>query len=183
MRVSAWMYRRLTAVAVVASFFVVASSSAPAAAQVRQGAWEATITGSGNADNSLHNGGIDVTGSVGYFLTDQFMIGLRQNVGYVDTGADNAFTATTRAAADWHFLFREDQKVIPFVGATLGYLYGDVRDQWIAGPEAGVKWFLNESTFLYGTVAYDFLFRNPSDAGDAFDDGRFVYGVGIGFTW
>jgi len=70
------------------------------------------------------------------------------------------------------------------LGATIGYLYGEtVNESFLAGPEAGLKIFINDATFIVAGVGYDFVFENAGDANDAFDDGRFVYNLGIGFRW
>ena len=67
---------------------------------------------------------------------------------------------------------------------NLGVLYGDnVKEQFIAGPEAGIKHFLNESTFLYLNAEYQFLFKDAHQANNSLDDGRFVYAIGMGFRW
>ena len=63
-------------------------------------------------------------------------------------------------------------------------MYGDaVEDTWVAGPEGGLKLFVNDTTFILGQIAYDFFFEDSDDADDAFDDGRWVYTLGIGFRW
>lgn len=143
--------------------------------------WELTLNGNAYNDNSFHEGGFNVSGSVGYFLDETWEVSLRQNFGYVDSGGDNVYTASTRVGVDYHFDLGQFR---PFVGANIGFLYGDAfRDTWAAGPEAGLKYFVNDTTFLYGTVGYDVFFRNASDAEGNFDDGQFVYTVGIGFRW
>ena len=72
----------------------------------------------------------------------------------------------------------------PFVGANIGYVYGDgVNDTGEAAPEAGVKYFVNSTTFIYGQIEYQFFFDSSDDVDDAFDDGQFVYSLGIGFRW
>ena len=44
-----------------------------------------------------------------------------------------------------------------FVGGNIGYSYGTngVHDTWEVAPEAGVKWFLNSTTFVYFRVEYE----------------------------
>ena len=66
----------------------------------------------------------------------------------------------------------------PYIGANIGYQYGDnVNDSWLAGPEAGVKYFVNATTFIDANVAYEFNLE------EGLDDGAFFYGLGIGFKW
>jgi hypothetical protein len=48
-----------------------------------------------------------------------------------------------------------------YVGGNIGYLYGSgFHDDWIAGPEAGIKW-----NFLDWKVAYDVPFNRDVDKG------------------
>jgi hypothetical protein len=62
-------------------------------------------------------------------------------------------------------------------------LSGTVDEQFIAGPDAGVRIFLNDTTFVHMGIEYQFLFEDADDAKANYDDGRFVYGVGMGLKW
>ena len=68
----------------------------------------------------------------------------------------------------------------PFVGAQIGFQYGDVEDLFLGGPEGGIKYFVDENWFVFLEVAYLFFFEDVDAADDTFDDGKFVWGVGIG---
>jgi hypothetical protein len=70
----------------------------------------------------------------------------------------------------------------PYVGGNFGYVYGDA-DSFLAAPEAGVKFFVNSTTFIALTAEYQFFFDDGDDASDAFSDGQFLYGLNIGFRW
>jgi hypothetical protein len=155
---------------------------AAAMAQFDPGDWDLTLNGTGASDNDFDTNTLSANVGIGYFFSDNLEVGGRQNVGWADIeDADDNWTFATRAFVDWHFDLDRWQ---PFVGATLGYLYGDViEDQFVAGPEAGVKWVANSTTYIFGTVAYDFFFEDSDDADDAFDDGQFVYSLGIGFRF
>ena len=51
-------------------------------------------------------------------------------------------------------------------------------------PEAGLKYYVKDETFLYGRVAYQFITEDADDADDqSFDDGTFEYVIGIGFNF
>jgi hypothetical protein len=147
-----------------------------------QGDNEFTLLGSGTSDNDLDDTTLSAEVSLGHFLTDAFEIGLRQGISYADIeGGSDQWDASTRGFLDYHFDLDRFQ---PFVGANFGYLYGDnVNETFIAGPEAGLKFFLVESTFLYVLAEYNFTFDDADEADDAFDDGRFVYALGMGFKW
>ena len=161
------MWRKAIACAVLGMLAVPAVSNA----QFKQGDWEFTLSGSGSNDKDFETGAFTVAGSGGYFLNDQVEVGLRQGITWGDGGS--SWDGDTRVFADYHFDLDRWQ---PFVGANLGYIYGDnVDDAWIAGPEAGVKYFVNSTTFIQLSAAYEF------DLNNGFDGGSFFYGLGIGF--
>ncbi len=148
----------------------------------RPGDWEITIQGSGTSDDSVDNTILSTEFSVGYFFTSNLELGVRQGIGFVDIeGSDDIWDASTRAFLDYHF---NAQRVQPFLGLNFGYLYGDnVNETWIAGPEAGLKIFMTDRSFLYALIEYNFTFEDVDEADEAFEDGRFVYALGVGFAW
>lgn len=153
-----------------------------AAMAYRAGEMELTLGGIGSSDESLDGTDLNVGGSLGYFLTDALSVALRQDVYYTDLPKSDAFSGVSRLAMDYHFEVNEF--LYPFIGANIGYMYGDIfRDQWIAGPEIGLKYFANETTFIYGLIEYSFTFKSSDDIEDNFDDGRFGYSLGIGFKF
>jgi hypothetical protein len=146
-----------------------------------EGDWEFQLGGSGSNDNDFDSGIFSLNLSGGYYFTDNILGGVRQNISFADSGSDSSWNGSSVAFADYVWDFG---KVRPFVGITLGGLYGDgVDDTFIAGPEAGVKYYVKEETFLFGRVNYDFLFDSADDADSSIDDGRFVYAVGVGFNF
>lgn len=145
------------------------------------GDWELILGASGNNDEDFENGGFNLNAEIGYYLTEDLEGGVRQFVGYNDVGGEQTDNYSTAAFLDYHFDFNA---IRPFVGASLGYIYGDgVNDTFAAGPEAGLKWYVKDETFIYGRAAYLFNFEDTDDADEAFDDGRFEYVVGIGFNF
>jgi hypothetical protein len=148
----------------------------------RQGDSEVTLSGSGSNDKDFESGGFGLSGSYGWYLTDEVMLNIRQSVLYADPGDDDsAWNGSTRVGALYNFdlgVWR------PFVGLNVGYLYGDTTDEgFIAGPEVGVRYFVNPKTFVFGQAEYQFLFDSFSDIDNAFDDGSFAYSVGVGFNF
>lgn len=146
------------------------------------GTWELTLSGSGSSNEDVDAGSFQVQASLGYFIVDQLELLVRQGVGYADFNAGTSVTASTAVALDYHFDLDRFQ---PFVGVAIGYSYGDadVDETFFGGPEAGVKYFVKDDTFIYGLVQYQFFFDDVDDADENFDDGSFLYGLGIGFTW
>lgn len=142
---------------------------------------ELTLGGNGSSDESFDGTILSVEGSLGYFLTDSLEVLVRQGISYADVPGNDDWNGSTRFGIDYHFDF---YPMYPLIGASIGYLYGDtVKEQFIAGPQVGLKYFANRTTFVFGVMEYEFLFKDADDAEDNFDDGRFVYNIGIGFTW
>lgn len=141
------------------------------------------VTLSGSASNSADFDGVfmGANGSLGYFVTDNLELGIRQSIAYTDIGVGSALNGSTRIAGDFHFDLEAWQ---PFVGANFGYVYGDaVNDTFEAAPEAGVKYFVNSTTFIFAQVEYQFFFDSANSASSSFDDGQFLWSLGIGFRF
>jgi hypothetical protein len=162
------------------------ANDASAQSYLEAGTWELTLNGSGQSNQDIDAGGFQVQGSVGYYVIDQLEVLVRQGFGYADndnlSGGTTSVTASTAVVADYHFDLDRWQ---PFIGIGIGYNYGDsdVDETFFGGPEAGVKYFVKDDTFIYGLVQYQWFFEDVEDAEDNSDDGSFLYGVGIGFTW
>ncbi|MBE0597092.1 MAG: hypothetical protein IH614_07475, partial [Desulfuromonadales bacterium] len=107
---------------------------------------------------------------------------LRQDLNYIDfADGGSDYRGSTALGVDFHLPLQNWQ---PFLGALVGFAYGDgIRDTWFASPEVGLKYFVNPTTFIQGLVQYQWFWRSTSDFDTNFDDGRFVYGLGIGFRF
>ena len=144
------------------------------------GDWEFTLGGSGTSDKDFDNGGFSLGGSIGYFLTENWEIALRQSASFADFG-ESSWNGSTRVALDYHFDF---DRIQPYVGVNIGGFYGDdVDSTGAAGPEAGIKWYVKPETFIFVNCEYQFLFETADEIAHAFDDGVFLYGIGIGFNF
>ena len=172
------MLRRLCVVFAAALLLAPAISQA----QFKQGDWELTLQGQGANGPDFDGFSAAVAGNIGYFVTDQLEVGLRQEVQYTDIGVSgSALNGSTAAAVDWNF---DLGHFVPYLGGSLGYAYGDaISDSWFAGPEGGLKYFVNNTTFVFVSVQYQFFFDSSSDAATALSDGQFIYGLGIGFRF
>jgi hypothetical protein len=145
--------------------------------------WELTLNGSGFNDRDFDNGAFGGGFSVGYFFNENFELSLRQTVNYADTEAINGSDtiASTRLAADIHF---DSGRLQPFIGANFGGVYGDaIADTFAAAPEVGAKFYVKPEVFLMLLGEYQFFFKDIEDADDRFENGQFVYTVGVGFNW
>jgi hypothetical protein len=144
-------------------------------AQQQAGDFEAVITGSGASGSGFDTNNFVLEGQFGHFYSRDLEIGLRQAIRFSDPGDTSALSGSTRAFADWHF---DMDKWQPFVGASMGGQYGSgTTGGFIIGPEAGVKYFVQERTFLLGQASY--LFDVQEDVGD----GAFFYNVGFGILF
>jgi hypothetical protein len=159
----------------------VAAAASPALAQFQQQDYEIRLSGLANTDVEFDGANVDLAGSLGYFFSDQFEGGIRQGFSYTDIGA-NATDGSTAFFANYHF-GQPSSTLQPFIGASLGYNYGDsTEDTFFAGPEGGVKYFLsnNGEWFIFGQVEYQFFFEDEDAADDAIDDGQFLFRLGLG---
>jgi|KBSSwiStaDraftv2_1062776.scaffolds.fasta_scaffold1587071_1 hypothetical protein len=174
---------------VLASLAILVLASVPrvaAADQYDRSAWEFTLAGTGASDKDLENNTVGADIGLGVFL-GPFELGVRQSINYASVsspaGDDDSFSGSTRAFADFEL---EIGSFAPFIGANIGYVYGDfVKDQFIAGPEAGLKIYFHENhdVFIFGRIEYQFFFEDSDQADDAFEDGQFVYTIGVGFRF
>lgn len=173
------MTRRIIAMGMVLAAVAAANLAvAQDLPEFREGDRTFALSGSGSSDNDFDTTVASIEFEYGVFFTDTVAGMLRQGIGFADTGDGSDWNGSTRLALDWFF---PTEAAVPFLGANIGYLYGDtVEEQFIAGPEAGLRVFVNETTFVNAVIEYQFLFEDADEADETFDDGRFVYALGLG---
>lgn len=171
------------ALAGLAILVFVAAPRTASADEYDRGPFEFTLAGTGSSDKDFDSTSLGVDLGLGMFL-GPFEIGARQTVNYTSAELVSDFwSGSTRVFLDLQI---DIGPVSPFIGGNIGYIYGDlVDDQFIAGPEAGIKIHVGDDkdTFIYGRVEYQFFFEDSDDAADAFEDGQFVYTIGVGFRF
>jgi hypothetical protein len=148
-----------------------------------QGDWELTLGASGSSDNEFGAGGFSLGGSFGYFLTEGFEIGVRQDMTYFDADDVGAsFAGTTRAFLDYNIDF---DRFRPYLGVNLGGRYGNshVDETGTFAPEWGLKFYALEKTFVVASMEYQWFFEEVDDFDNHADNGQFVYGLGLGFNF
>ncbi|MGB7157483.1 MAG: hypothetical protein WBD40_05420 [Tepidisphaeraceae bacterium] len=167
------------------TMIVLALTSATPAGAAEPGPFEFTLAGAGSSDKDFD--ATQFSGDLGLgFHLGPIVLGARQTVTYTDSpsaAVDDFWSGSTRAFADLEIALGP---VAPFIGANIGYIYGDlVKDQFIAGPEAGVKIYVGDDrdTFIFFRIEYQFFFEDSDQAEDAFEDGQFVYALGVGFRF
>jgi outer membrane protein W len=156
---------------------------ATARAQDVENPWELTLGGGGVNSEEFDGFAARVDASVGYYFTEALEVALRQSLQYSDF-IGSSLDGSTRVALDYHFPLGDRSQWVPYIGAQIGYVYGDsTNDTFMAGPEGGVKYYVNSTTFVFASVEYQFFFDSGDEAEDAIDDGQFLYTLGIGFRF
>lgn len=148
----------------------------------KAGDHEITLSGTGSNNNDFDSGNFGVSGSYGYYFTPALEVSLRQSLNWSGAeDSDDSWNAATRVAVDYHF--NTTGRFRPFIGANIGYIYGDsVNETGTIGPEVGLKYFVNDTTFFLVQTEYQWFFED-SDVGDQFDDGAFQHTIGLGFVF
>jgi hypothetical protein len=164
------MLKRLVVIALVGVFALPAVSEA----QFTFGDRTFTIgAGIGTSDDNFDNNNLNFQASLGYFWMDNMEFVFRQGLEY-DVNDD--FRGISRVALDYYL---PAGTFNPYVGASVGAQYGGgVTETLFAGPEVGMKYFLNETTFFAPVIEYHW----GLDSDDDFDD-RFVYTFGLGLKF
>ena len=147
-----------------------------------QGDKSFTVSGSGTSDKDFDGTAYGVSGELGYFLTDKWQAGLRQSVnGLASDQQSNEWAGSTRGYIDYNFL---DGTYRPYIGANLGGIYGEsVKNTGTAGLEAGLKLYVLQKTYINFGIEYSFLFEDENDINNSYDDGVYLYSLGVGFNW
>ena len=166
-----------------AAVFVPLLTPPAAIAQVERGSWELTLAGVGTSNKDFDEHAIGLSGGLGYYVLDALELSVRQTLTYVKSSDGDATDASTTGALDLHFPLGEDRRWVPFIGANVGYFYGDtVSDSLEYAAEAGLKYYINSTTFIYGRAEYQW-FTHFSGSSDTSDDQQMVYTLGIGFRF
>ena len=142
----------------------------------RQGDWEAFVGGVGSSNGEFNDNTLGVTGSIGYYALKWLPVSVRQSyVTQLGSRVNDQHRFATTVGADFQAPLGRWQ---PFLGGVLGYEYGD-SNSGLAGPEGGLKYYVNESTFIEGRMRYGWLFDKTFD----WDNARAVYTIGAGWNF
>lgn len=153
-------------------------------AGVGMGDSEITLMGSGSSDVDFDLNRFSLAGSYAYYFSDAGAVGLRQAVTFFG-GPDvsDAWQGATNVFGQWHF-GGPTAMARPYIGASVGGIYGDnLADTFTAGPEVGVKWYVQPRTFILTHIDYQFTFEDADEVQEDWDDGRFNYHVGVGYNF
>ncbi len=145
-----------------------------------QGAREVTFSGIGSSDKDFDNGSISLAGSYGIYYTDNVLFSVQQSLSALGSGND--WSGGTIAAVDYHLM---NGVWRPFVGVNAGLRYGghDVGDNFSAGAQGGVKYYVQNDAFIFARADYGYTFESADDVEDEWNQGRFGYGFGVGMNF
>src|SRR3546814_20049658 len=91
-----------------------------------KGLKEFTLSGTGSNDKDFDTGSFGISGSVGYYMTDNIQANLRQSFNVADIGSGRNYSGSTRLGVDYVFIFGS---LRPFVGANIGAPYGGSEER------------------------------------------------------
>lgn len=146
---------------------------------------EFSISGTGSSDDNFENGSFGLSFDLGWYLTESWIAGIRQSGNYASVEGENLsndfWNGSTRGYLDYQF---DVDRLRPFLGASLGGVYGDgIPDSAFAGLELGMKFYVRNKTYILGRAEYQWFFEDSNDADDTFEDGAFVYTLGLGYNF
>lgn len=143
------------------------------------GNWEATLTGTGQSDDEFESSAFGVTGSLGRYLTKNWLVTFKQGLTLDEESALTGDSTLVNGRSVLQGAYQFDMaKWQPYIGMNVGYVYGaSTDDEAIFGPELGLKYFVNESTFMFGNIGYEVPFD------ECCNNGSVPYSLGIGFTY
>lgn len=143
------------------------------------GNWEATLTGTGQSDDEFNSSAFGVTGSLGRYLTENWLVTFKQGLTLDEETALSGDSTLVNGRSVLQGAYQFDMaKWQPYIGMNVGYLYGaSTDDEAVFGPEIGLKYFVNESTFMFGNIGYEVPFD------ECCNNGTVPYSLGIGFTY
>jgi hypothetical protein len=172
--------RKIVALAIVLSSF-----SGVVCAQPQEGNNELQLNANLFAPQGSSDLATSVAASYGIFLSDSLEVGIRQGYsGLFPSKASSQWVATTTPFVDYHFRgLSEGDTVLPYVGVFLGAVWNDRDITGTLGPNAGVKLFVNSSTFVNFNYRYEWFFDKFRNVGDERTDGNHIGQAGIGFLW
>lgn len=150
-------------------------------AQAGRGQRELALSGSGTSSRDFDGGTLSATGEYGVYYSPRVELGVRQSFSWSKSDAGSSWSGATRFYADYHF---GDAQWRPYFGANLGGIYGEDTDTIaVAGPEAGLKFYVQPAAFLYGQMEYQIFFEGTSEVWNSLDEGAFFYSFGAGYNF
>ncbi len=158
---------------------ITALFTAPAARADGLAAGDNLLTLSGTGATSTDQASFSFGGSVqlSHMITNEIEVLVSDSPLYSDVnGATWINTVAVGAAFDFPGISIGGKALVPFVGGSVGYISGAGKDQGELSAFGGARYFIDKSTFLYGSVGYGWGF-------DGSETNALAYGVGIGWRF
>lgn len=153
-----------------------------AAADLTKGQRELALSGSGSNTREFNAGAVSATGDYGVYVNPHLEVGLRQTFSWSKSeDGGSTWSGATRVYTDYHYGSTEWR---PYIGASIGISYGDDSDStWFAGPEIGIKYYVQPAAFLFAQMEYQIFFGGTSEVLSRADEGAFYYSFGAGYNF
>jgi len=133
--------------------------------------------GTGHFDD----GSLNTNVSYAYYFVPWFNLGIRQGLTYTFRhDLPDRWLATTYPSIQLLYNTRPDQVVVPYIDVGVGVAWNDRGNAGLVAPGAGLKFYLNEQTFVGLGYNYVFLFNGIHDT---FNNGINSVQAGFGFDW
>ena len=119
-----------------------------------------------------------------YLDNPAWQLGILQGLNWtIIDDAEDPWAATTAPFVHYHFLGSQESRVVPFLGAFVGAVWNDDDITGTLGPDAGLKFFVTDDTFIQTKYRYEWFFDDFDETDDQADDGNHVVSLGIGYVW
>lgn len=130
---------------------------------------------------SRDDGSINANAYYARYFVPWFNLGLRQGFVYTfRSKLPDRWLATTYPSVEFLYNTHPDQVVVPYINVGLGIAWNDRGNAGLVAPGAGLKFYLNEQTFVGLGYNYVFLFN---DVGNTFGNGINSVRAGFGYDW
>lgn len=150
-------------------------------AQLGRGLRELTLSGSGSSSREFSSGTVSGTGELGWYYSPKLEFGLRQSFSWSKGDSDSTWNGASRLFGDYHF---GSSQWRPYLGASFGVAYGDSTDTTLfAGPEVGLKFYVQPAAFLFVQMEYQFFFEGAAEFSSNIDEGAYAYSFGAGYNF
>lgn len=152
-----------------------------------KGDWEVMLSAVGDSTQDLKSHTYGFTGSVGNYVGEHWILGLRQSVNFSSfsrNGNGNDLFGSTRVFFDRLVTFESADWFRPSAGITLGGTYGrGIPDSFGIGPDITLRFYADRRTFGFLGTEYQFLTSETDRWEDFVDNGNLTISLGIGLNF
>lgn len=135
-----------------------------------------SVAGGGGTNLKTHNSSVGLNLTYGLAVTTNFEARLSQGFGFANAQGTK-FTGDTSVGVRYYVPVAKSVK--PYAGVSAGALYGDTSLTWNAGPEAGVRFFVNNRVFVDAGASYQFVLTGRTvEKTDSI-----LYKIAVGWTF